>query len=133
MHVVPLGINLEGFDPEPRTNSGRFTVGFLARIAPEKGLHKLAEEYMLLRRKSDFRPAAFRVAGYLAPEHKEYLRSVSRLFLEAGLDQEFHYDGVLDRADKIEFLRGLNVFSVPCTYDEQKGISLLETMVPECL
>jgi len=103
-------------------------VGFLARIAPEKGLHTLAEAYILLRRKANLCPAALRVAGYLALEHKGYLRSVRRLLLEAGLDQEFHYHGVLDRANKIEFLRGLDVFSVPCAYEEPKGISLLEAM-----
>jgi glycosyltransferase involved in cell wall biosynthesis len=128
MHVVPLGISLEGFDPAPRTNSGRFTVGFLARIAPEKGLHKLAEAYMQLRRRADFGPASLRVAGYLAPEHKAYLRGVERSLAAAGLSHEFSYDGVLDRAGKIEFLRSLHVFSVPCTYDEPKGISLLEAM-----
>jgi len=47
---------------------------------------------------------------------------------EAGLDGEFHYRGVLDRAGKIEFLRGLDVMSVPATYDEPKGVSLLEAM-----
>jgi glycosyltransferase involved in cell wall biosynthesis len=68
------------------------------------------------------------VAGYLAPEHKAYLRGVERSMAAAGLSHEFSYQGVLDRAHKIEFLRGLNVFSVPCTYDEPKGISLLEAM-----
>src|SRR5262249_19685468 len=30
VHVVPLGINLEGCDPSPRVRSGCFTVGYLA-------------------------------------------------------------------------------------------------------
>jgi glycosyltransferase involved in cell wall biosynthesis len=128
MHVVPLGINLEGFDAAPRVPSSRFTIGFFARIAPEKGLATLAEAYILLRRKTDLGPAALRAAGYLAPEHKNYLRSVSRRLQEAGLAHEFHYEGSLDRARKIEFLRGLDVLSVPCTYDEPKGIPLLEAM-----
>jgi glycosyltransferase involved in cell wall biosynthesis len=34
----------------------------------------------------------------------------------------------LDRPGKIEFLSGLDVFSVACTYDEPKGLSLLEAM-----
>ena len=127
MHVVPLGINLEGFDA-PRIPSSRFTIGFLARIAPEKGLDTLAEAYILLRRKTDLGPAEVRAAGYLAPEHKNYLRGVNRRLREAGLAHEFHYEGVLDRTQKIEFLRRLDVFSVPCTYDEPKGISLLEAM-----
>jgi glycosyltransferase involved in cell wall biosynthesis len=93
-------------------------LSFLARIAPEKGLHTLAEAYIQLRRKADLGLAALRVAGYLAPEHKAYLRGVGRSLAAAGLSHEFSYQGVLDRAGKIEFLRRLNVFSVPCTYDE---------------
>src|SRR6185369_16095388 len=49
-------------------------------------------------------------------------------FADSGLASEFHYRGVLDRAEKIEFLRSLNVMSVPATYDEPKGVSLLEAM-----
>ncbi|MBC7911487.1 MAG: glycosyltransferase family 4 protein, partial [Pyrinomonadaceae bacterium] len=41
---------------------------------------------------------------------------------------EFHYRGILDRVEKIDFLRGLDVLSVPATYDEPKGIFLLEAM-----
>jgi glycosyltransferase involved in cell wall biosynthesis len=45
-----------------------------------------------------------------------------------GLGDEFRYEGVLDRQKKIEFLKGLNVLSVPATYDEPKGLSILEAM-----
>ncbi|MFY9610991.1 MAG: glycosyltransferase family 4 protein, partial [Blastocatellia bacterium] len=45
-----------------------------------------------------------------------------------GLGGEFQYRGVLDRNAKIEFLHGLDVLSVPATYDEPKGMSLLEAM-----
>ncbi|MBS1854529.1 MAG: glycosyltransferase family 4 protein, partial [Acidobacteria bacterium] len=86
------------------------------------------EAYILLRRNTDFGPAAIHAGGYLAPEHKGYLRGVGRRLQAAGLSREFHYAGVLDRARKLEFLAGLDVLSVPCTYDEPKGLPLLEAM-----
>ena len=49
IRVVPLGINLEGHSPVAREEP-MFRIGYLARIAPEKGLHVLAEAYRLLRR-----------------------------------------------------------------------------------
>src|SRR6185369_1568114 len=59
MRVVPIGINLQGFDvAHPKVN-GSFTVGFLGRIAPEKGLHLLAEAYQLLRREMGMSEARF--------------------------------------------------------------------------
>jgi glycosyltransferase involved in cell wall biosynthesis len=128
MHVAHLGINLEGYHPGQRVREESFAVGYLARVAPEKGLHLLAESYIRLRRGSDFSASSLEVAGYLAPEHRGYLRGIERQMKEAGLAHEFRYHGSLDRPRKIEFLRNLDVLSVPATYDEPKGISLLEAM-----
>jgi glycosyltransferase involved in cell wall biosynthesis len=47
---------------------------------------------------------------------------------QAGLADEFHYRGAVDRAGKLAFLSGLDVLSVPATYDEPKGMFLLEAM-----
>ncbi len=76
----------------------------------------------------NFDGAALEVAGYLAPEHRGYLRGVERQMKDAGFGHEFHYRGELDRAHKIEFLSSLDVLCVPSTYDEPKGISVLEAM-----
>jgi len=128
LHVVPLGIDPEGYGPPARVPGAPFRVGFFARVAPEKGLDLLAESYVRVRRESGCGGAALEAAGYLAPEHHGYLRGVERRMKEAGLAHEFHFAGELDRAGKIEFLRSLNVLSVPSTYDEPKGMSLLEAM-----
>lgn len=126
--VVPLGINLEGFEAKEPNGTGPFTVGYLARVAPEKGLHLLTEAYRLLRQKHNVSEARLEVAGYMAPECRSYLDDIKRRFSDWGLGTEFSYRGVLDRAEKIAFLRTLDVFSVPATYDEPKGVSLLEAM-----
>ncbi|MDQ3688343.1 MAG: glycosyltransferase family 4 protein [Acidobacteriota bacterium] len=130
INVVPLGINLQGYDKRERANSGTFTVGYFARIAPEKGLHVLAEAYIKLRERSGDAPvpARLEVAGYLGPEHKDYLHGIERQIKDWGFGDEFRYHGVLDRQHKIEFLQSLDVLSVPATYDEPKGIFLLEAM-----
>jgi glycosyltransferase involved in cell wall biosynthesis len=126
--VVPLGINLEGFEARTPDDTKPFTVGFLARIAPEKGLHVLAEAYRLLREKMNVAEARLEAAGYIAPESKPYLGEIKQRLTDWGLASEFNYRGVLDRAEKIAFLQTLDVLSVPATYDEPKGVSLLEAM-----
>jgi glycosyltransferase involved in cell wall biosynthesis len=128
MHVVPLGINLEGHDPTLRFKTNCFTVGYFARVAPEKGLHVLCEAYRKLRQHTEFAGATLEVAGYLGPEHRSYLRDIERAMKDARLGHEFRYRGVLNRQQKVEFLRNLDLLSVPCTYDEPKGMSLLEAM-----
>jgi glycosyltransferase involved in cell wall biosynthesis len=72
--------------------------------------------------------ARLEVAGYLAPEQESYLRGIERQMNEWGLAAEFNYRGALGRAEKLAFLHRLDVLSVPATYDEPKGISLLEAM-----
>ena len=103
-------------------------MGYLARIAPEKGLHELSEAYRRLRVKKKSPPSRLWAAGYLAPEHRPYLTGIERRISEWGLADEFKFHGELDRVEKIRFLHGLDVLSVPSPYDEPKGIYLLEAM-----
>jgi glycosyltransferase involved in cell wall biosynthesis len=128
MHVVPIGINLDGYEKRARNESDEFVVGYLARVAPEKGLHVLADAYRLLRQRTPERRIRLEIAGYIAPDHREYLSGIERQLNEWGLAGEVRYRGVLDRAAKLAFLKGLDALSVPATYDEPKGMSLLEAM-----
>jgi len=128
IRVVPLGINVEGYDKRVRTTSEHFTIGFFARIAPEKGLHVLADAYRRLRKDGRLTNARLEAAGYLAPEHQKYLDDIRAEMNLAGLAAEFTYNGVLDREQKIAFLQSMDVLSVPATYNEPKGMFLLEAM-----
>jgi glycosyltransferase involved in cell wall biosynthesis len=129
IHVVPLGINLKDYRPkEDDSQSDVFRIGYFARIAPEKGLHLLAEAYRKLRKRDGFGPARLEVAGYLAPEHRPYLHDIERQMEAAGLADEFQYHGALDREAKLRFFHQLDVHSVPVTYPEPKGLPVLESM-----
>ena len=128
MRLVPLGINMDGYAPRAPRRHEIFTIGYLARIAPEKGLHVLCEAYRDLRATPDVGTSRLVAAGYLPPEHQPYLAEIRRKMREWGLEQEFEYRGEVDRAQKTEFLQGLDIFSVPATYEEPKGLFLLEAL-----
>lgn len=128
MRLVPLGINLDGYTPRPRQRSDVFTIGYFARVAPEKGLHALAEAYRQLRSRPGIGRSRLVAAGYLAPEHEEYLEKVRRDLRAWGLENEFEYRGEVDRAGKLAFFQSIDVLSVPATYQEPKGIFLFEAM-----
>jgi glycosyltransferase involved in cell wall biosynthesis len=125
--VARLGVPFDGYLPRSPDPSC-FTVGYFARIAPEKGLHLLADAYILLRRQMGNAPARLEVAGYMGQAQRRYLEQVERVLTDAGLGGELTYRGEVDRAGKIDFLRRLDVLSVPATYDEPKGMFLLEAM-----
>ena len=131
MRVVPLGISLGGYEvgrDVGRDFSPGKTVGFFARIAPEKGLHVLVEAFHLLKQKTAM-PLRLVAGGYLGPEHKEYFDGVRTRVRELGLEGEFTYAGAVDRDQKQRLLRSFDVMSMPATYDEPKGLTLLESMV----
>src|SRR4030095_9083994 len=116
--VVPLGINLDG-DPSTRSaRSGQapatpsddlFRVGYFARIAPEKGLHLLAEAYPIFRKRTGNAPVRFDAAGYMSRARESYLDTIKNGLATAGVGDEFTYHGAVDRAGKLSFLRTLGV------------------------
>lgn len=127
VHTVPLGVRAEDFTRAPERNDGVFRAGYLARVAPEKGLHLLAEAWREFRARYTA-PARLEAAGYLAPEHRPYLESVQAKLRQWGLGDEFVYHGEFGRGDKLRFLSGLDAFCVPPAYDDPKGIYVLEAM-----
>jgi len=126
IRVVPLGIDLRGFDRRQGSDPEPFTIGYLARIAPEKGLRELCEAYHCLRQRPEMPPSRLCAAGYLGPENRRYFAGIQKQLATWGLAGEFKYHGELDRAGKIEFLKSLSVLSVPAPYKDPKGLFLLE-------
>ena len=132
IHVVRPGLNLDGFTALPRTpnpdSRNPITIGYFARLAPEKGLHLLCEAYRLLRRMPGIGPTRLRAGGYLGESGHAYLENIRRDMTAWGLADHFDYAGELDRNAKIGFLQGLDVFSMPAMYREPKGLPVLEAM-----
>lgn len=127
--VVPLGIHLSGYRQRPPQEPEEpFRLGYFARMAPEKGFHVLADAYIRLGDRAGNRRVELHAAGYTSPDHTDYLNSVRQRLTAANLDGSFVYHGVVDRAEKLRFLGSLNALSVPATYDEPKGMFLLEAM-----
>ncbi|HYE87140.1 MAG TPA: glycosyltransferase family 4 protein, partial [Vicinamibacterales bacterium] len=128
MRVARLGVNVSDLSVATRTGEGPFTIGYFARVAPEKGLHNLADAYRVLRTERGMPPARLLAAGYLPPEHKPYLAQIARELSAAGLGDEFVYRGSVERAKKVQFFHDIDVLSVPSPYREPKGLYLLEAM-----
>jgi len=134
IHVVPLGIAANDFSTwasrEPigikRGRPTSCTIGYLARMAPEKGLHQLVDAFIALcQRRPEIR-YVLRLAGWMGPQHQSYWAEQRRKLKAAGLDGRWDYSGAVDRVGKMEFLSSLDLFCVPTTYAEPKGLFLLE-------
>lgn len=129
VRVVNLGLNLAGQGgPKPAHTTSPLVIGYLARISPEKGFHLLAEAFHLVSQRAGPGKVVLRAAGYLGPKDRPYFEQVRRRIDSWGLAGSFEYVGEPDRAAKIEFLRGLDLMSVPTIYRESKGLSVLEAL-----
>ncbi|MDZ7362198.1 MAG: glycosyltransferase family 4 protein [candidate division KSB1 bacterium] len=129
MHVVRLGINLQGHGVQQNLNgTTKFVIGYLARICPEKGLHLLIEAFQQLAQKLGKNALALEVAGYLGARDRRYFENFVKQIDAWGLSEAFHYHGEVTRHEKINFLNRLHVLSVPTTYKEPKGLSILEAL-----
>lgn len=125
-HRIPLSIDLTGHDGRPGERSGQpFTIGYFARIARPKGLHRLVEAFQLLHaRRPD---ARLRVGGFLGKPERAYFRDVHRAARSLG--DAFEYVGSPEtHREKVDFYRSLDVLSVPTEFLEPKGIYVLEAL-----
>lgn len=125
--VVRLGLKLKDHGVEKATLPEHpFIVGYLARICPEKGLHLLVEAFDQIVKKGI--DARLHVAGYLGKRDQQYFEGLVQKIAASGWADRFEYSGEVSREQKIAFLNHLHVLSVPSTYQEPKGIYILEAL-----
>ena len=129
IHVVNLGLELSdhGKGRGPAADEP-FTIGFLARRAPEKGLHLLVDAFTLLAERVGKHRLKLRIAGYLAPKDRKYYEAQVEKLRRADLIDRVDLLGEVDRAGKLDLLDSIHVLSVPAPYRDPKGIPVLEAM-----
>ena len=101
-------------------------IGYLARLAPEKGLHVLVDAFVQLAKRHP--TVRLEIAGWLGPQHQTYWSGLQQQLSDAGLSERVHYWGSVDRAGKLDFLRSIDLLCVPATHFEPKGLFVLESL-----
>jgi glycosyltransferase involved in cell wall biosynthesis len=146
IEVIYPGLNLAGhgksFIPEPAAAAPRpLTIGYFARVSPEKGLHVLADAFRILHETPPEGTAGLatrlqttppryrlRVSGWLGGHNRRYFEGIRDRLRQSGLDTHFEHVESPDHASKVRFLQSLDVLSVPTVYREPKGLYVLEAL-----
>ncbi|MDP7205126.1 MAG: glycosyltransferase family 4 protein, partial [Pirellulaceae bacterium] len=131
IHLVPLGIDTTDFQSLAGSSpaEGRpLTVGYLARLAPEKGLHLLVDAFLELHQMPGMDQVHLRIAGWLGEHRRDYVQEQFNKLQSAGLEDQYQYDGAVDRQGKLDFLGSIDLLSVPTVYEEPKGLFVLESL-----
>jgi len=133
IQVVDNGINTDGYDDDAATDVSSVTdrppvLGFFARMCPAKGLNVLIDAYIEIRKRGNLPTLQLKIGGNLNPWHEPWVE-ILKLKLEiAGVLQDVSFHPNIDRAEKIRFLRSLDVFSVPAVGREPFGFYVVEAL-----
>tara|TARA_B100000949_G_scaffold72478_1_gene64662 strand:- start:86 stop:829 length:744 start_codon:yes stop_codon:yes gene_type:complete len=130
IQVVPLGIRLEDFVKHSGNPKEKHppTIGYFARICPEKGFHLLVEAFLLLRKMRGTEKARLKVGGWLAEKNTPFFQEQLQKLRQENDTGIFEYVGAPERREKVDFFREVDVCSVPTTYPESKGLFVLESL-----
>jgi len=128
-HIVPLGVHWQPYAQNERPRPERPpTVGYLARIAPEKGFHVAVDAFIELARRPALKDVRLRAAGWLSAKDRAFFAEQQRRLEAAGLRDRFEYVGVVDLEGKRDFLHSVDLLSVPTVYRDPKGLFALEAL-----
>ncbi|HEY3788946.1 MAG TPA: glycosyltransferase family 4 protein, partial [Urbifossiella sp.] len=126
MHVVYPGINQDGHGGEREIRHEELTIGYFARICPEKGFHNLVHAFIHLRRMPGAPSCRLRASGWLGANHRHFFEEQVKKLQAAGLADSFEHVECPTHDDKVRFLQSIDLLSVPTTYHEPKGLYVLE-------
>lgn len=130
VRVLPLSIDTAPFlhfgTRAPST--GPITIGYLARVAPEKGFHHLVSAFIDLAKRPGCENVRLSAAGWLGSQNESYKQLQENRIAQAGLSDRYEYLGSPDLNGKLEMLRSIDVLCVPTEHEEPKGLFILEAM-----
>ncbi len=136
-HLTKLGIDTEalqgmaaGCDEQRSQNASEsaLTIGFFARLCPEKGLDLLVDAFIELKEKPGMEKVRLKVGGWLMEKDREFLEVQQAKLVKAGLVDVSEVVISPDKEGKQAFFPGIDVFSVPAVAIEPKGLYVLEAM-----
>ena len=123
LHVDMQSIDVVAAIGTPNTR--RTTIGYFARICPEKGaFHFLDVAEDVVAQRSDM---DFVIAGFLPELHRRQFEKRLRAVQKLAGDGRVRWEGSpADREQKFRILRSFDWLCVPTEYHEPKGLYVLE-------
>ncbi len=124
---IPLSIDcrLPKMEPQNRGNASSTTIGYFARICPEKGVGNFLDAVEHLSSADD--SLQYRIAGYLPDLYGDWFRARLAEVQQVVGPNRLHWLGSpQSRDEKFRLLQSFDVLCVPANYREPKGIFVLE-------
>ncbi len=132
VQVVHNGISLDGYDtlperPDPLPDQP-LTLGFFARLCPEKGLDTLVDAFIALRKGGRNPALRLKIAGGCGPGDEPFVQRQLQQLDAAGLASQASLHRNVSRAEKVAFYASCDVVSVPARTEEAFGLYVIESL-----
>ncbi len=121
--VVPYGVDLAQFCPQPREERTPVVTGAVSRLSPEKGFEHLLRAVAMLRERNI---DVTLVLGGEGPSRN----ALERLASELRITSRVRFLGDLAHEDVPAALQGMDIFAMPSTW-EGFGVSAVEASAME--
>ena len=125
-HLVNLGVDTDEFNNFTRHPIKDPTIGYFGRLAPEKGFHNIVDAFIEIHQKYNLNNARLCAGGWLSPADQNFFNQQVEKLKSTNLINFFDHAGSPDLDKKKDFLGKIDVFSLPTTHEEPKGLSVLE-------
>lgn len=128
--VIPYGVDIAAFTPQPRADRRPVVVGAVARLSPEKGLEYLLRAVARIRGRADAayadQPAIEVVLAGDGPAREKLEWEVAA----QRLDHHVRFLGDVPHAEVPQVLQSFDIFAMPSTW-EGFGVAALEASAME--
>ena len=103
-------------------------MGYFARMCRDKGLEGIVQTFIELKRRNRVPNLRLKIGGGCGPSDEPQVAEMKQLLERHNCLDSVSFHPNVDRAQKIEFLKSLNVFCTPALYGEAFGLYVIEAM-----
>lgn len=125
--VVYPGIKVDGAGPA-ELNFQSPVIGFLSRLSKSQGLGTLVDAFLELKQQQRFNSLRLRATGGCTSSDRQFLEQLHARLRSENCQDDVDFDSGFNESQRLDFLRGLSVMSVPVPRGEAFGLHLLEAM-----
>ena len=127
VHVVYNGIDLEGYQQSDLPTAPP-VIGYLERQCREKGLGILIDAFVILRKNGRIPGLKLRVAGGKLIVDNPFLKKIHQRLAREGLSDDVEFLPNLNYSERLTFLQGLSIMSVPAEHKDAFGMYIIEAL-----
>ncbi|MBN2588219.1 MAG: glycosyltransferase family 4 protein [Sedimentisphaerales bacterium] len=127
LEVVRMGISLDGYlhrDKLPEVP----TIGYLSRSCSERGLDKLVDAFIILKKNDKLKNARLRISGGARGDDAPFIDSLKKRLSNAGIIDDVEFLPDFSKEAKYKFLNSLSVMCVPEKQPVAYGLYVLEAL-----